>query len=105
MAEHNTESRETAFTVSIDAAPRFGVTTGISAADRAATMRVAIDPAAVPGDLRRPGHVFPLRARPGGVLQRVGQTEASIDLAPPAARYPAGVSCETLIPAGSMAVP
>src|SRR3989449_6434113 len=76
MAEHNTEAHETAFTVSIDAATRFGVTTGISAADRAATIRVAVDPASVPSDLRRPGHVFPLRARPGGVLQRVGQTEA-----------------------------
>ena len=103
MAEHNTESRETAFTVSIDAAPRFGVTTGISAADRAATMRVAIDPAAVPGDLRRPGHVFPLRARPGGVLQRVGQTEASIDLARLAGFYPAGVICEILNADGTMA--
>src|SRR5213076_1765348 len=103
MAEHNTESRETAFTVSIDAAPRFGVTTGISAADRAATMRVAIDPAATPGDLRRPGHVFPLRARPGGVLQRVGHTEASIDLARLAGLYPAGVICEILNPDGSMA--
>src|SRR5438445_2328974 len=70
MAEHNTEAHETAFTVSIDAATRFGVTTGISAADRAATIRVAVDPASVPSDLRRPGHVFPLRARPGGVLQR-----------------------------------
>src|SRR2546428_3250032 len=66
MAETNTETRETAFTVSVDAAPQFGVTTGISAADRATTIRVAIDPATVPGDLRRPGHVFPLRARPGG---------------------------------------
>src|SRR6266516_7234498 len=66
MAEHNTESHETAFTVSIDAAARFGVTTGISAADRAMTIKVAIDPVAVPADLRRPGHVFPLRARPGG---------------------------------------
>ena len=62
MAEHNTEAHETAFTVSIDAASRFGVTTGISAADRAATIRVAIDPSTVPQDLRRPGHVFPLRA-------------------------------------------
>src|SRR2546422_3996202 len=103
MAEHNTESRETAFTVGIDAARRFGVTTGISAADRAATMRVAIDPAAMPGDLRRPGHVFPLRARPGGVLQRVGQTEASIDLARLAGLYPAGVICEILNPDGTMA--
>src|SRR6267143_1264657 len=97
------EDRENAFTVSIDAAPRFGVTTGISAADRAATMRVAIDPAAVPGDLRRPGHVFPLRARPGGVLQRVGQTEASVDLARLAGLNPAGVICEILNADGSMA--
>src|SRR5438270_3623333 len=103
MAEHNTEAHETAFTVSIDAAARFGVTTGISAADRAATVRVAIDPATVPADLRRPGHVFPLRARPGGVLQRVGQTEASIDLARLAGLYPAGVICEILNPDGSMA--
>src|SRR5439155_26085275 len=103
MAEHNTEAHETAFTVSIDAAARFGVTTGISAADRAATIRVAIDPATVPADLRRPGHVFPLRARPGGVLQRVGQTEASVDLARLAELYPAGVVCEVLNAAGSMA--
>src|SRR6266566_840357 len=103
MAEHNTEAHETAFTVSIDAAARFGVTTGISALDRATTVRVAIDPATVPGDLRRPGHVFPLRARPGGVLQRVGQTEASIDLARLAGLYPAGVICEILNADGSMA--
>src|SRR2546426_2611969 len=92
-----------AFTVSIDAAPRFGVTTGIAARERATTVRVAIDPAAVPGDLRRPGHVFPLRARPGGVLQRVGQTEASIDLARLAGLYPAGVICEILNADGTMA--
>jgi len=103
MAETNTETRETAFTVSVDAAPQFGVTTGISAADRATTIREAIDPATVPGDLRRPGHVFPLRARPGGVLQRVGQTEASVDLARLAGLYPAGVICEILNPDGTMA--
>src|SRR5437870_333536 len=80
-----------------------GVGTGISAADRAATIRVAVDPASVPSDLRRPGHVFPLRARPGGVLQRVGQTEASMDLARLAGLYPAGVICEILNPDGSMA--
>ena len=102
MAEHNTEAHETAFTVSVDAAARFGVTTGISAADRAATIRVAIDPATVPTDLRRPGHVFPLRARPGGVLQRVGQTEASVDLARLAGLYPAGVICEILNPDGTI---
>jgi 3,4-dihydroxy 2-butanone 4-phosphate synthase/GTP cyclohydrolase II len=103
MAEHNTEAHETAFTVSVDAGARFGVTTGISAADRAATIRVAIDPATVPQDLRRPGHVFPLRARPGGVLQRVGQTEASVDLARLAGLYPAGVICEILNADGTMA--
>lgn len=103
MAEHNTEAHETAFTISIDAAARFGVTTGISAADRARTVRVAIDPASVPADLRRPGHVFPLRARPGGVLQRVGQTEASVDLARLAGLFPAGVICEILNPDGTMA--
>ncbi len=103
MVEHNTEAHETAFTVSVDAAARFGVTTGISAADRAATIRVAIDPVTVPSDLRRPGHIFPLRARPGGVLQRVGQTEASVDLARLAGLIPAGVLCEVLNPDGTMA--
>ncbi len=103
MAEANTEEQRTAFTVTIDAAKRFGVTTGVSAADRAATIRVTIDPATVPADLRRPGHVNPLRAQPGGVLQRVGQTEASVDLARLAGLYPAGVICEILNPDGSMA--
>jgi 3,4-dihydroxy 2-butanone 4-phosphate synthase/GTP cyclohydrolase II len=103
MVEHNTEAHETAFTVSVDAGARFGVTTGISAADRATTIRVAIDPVSTASDLRRPGHVFPLRARPGGVLQRVGQTEASVDLARLAGLYPAGVICEVLNPDGTMA--
>ena len=103
MVEHNTEAHVTAFTVSVDAAARFGVTTGISASDRAATIRVAIDPVTVPSDLRRPGHVFPLRARPGGVLQRVGQTEASVDLARLAGLVPAGVLCEVLNADGTMA--
>ncbi|HUL02766.1 MAG TPA: bifunctional 3,4-dihydroxy-2-butanone-4-phosphate synthase/GTP cyclohydrolase II [Gemmatimonadales bacterium] len=103
MAEHNTEAHETAFTVSVDAAARFGVTTGISASDRATTIRVVIDPDSIPSDLRRPGHVFPLRARPGGVLQRVGQTEASVDLARLAGLYPAGVICEILSADGTMA--
>jgi 3,4-dihydroxy 2-butanone 4-phosphate synthase/GTP cyclohydrolase II len=102
MTEKNTEEQATAFTISIDADKRFGVTTGISAADRAKTIRVAIDPATEPGDLRRPGHVFPLRARPGGVLQRVGHTEASVDLARLAGLYPAGVICEILAPDGTM---
>lgn len=103
MAERNTEELSTAFTVSIDAERRFGVTTGISASDRATTIHVAINPATVPSDLRRPGHIFPLRARPGGVLQRVGQTEASVDLARLAGLVPAGVICEILNPDGSMA--
>jgi len=102
MTERNTEEQATAFTISVDADKRFGVSTGISAADRAKTIQVAIDPAAVPGDLRRPGHVFPLRARPGGVLQRVGHTEASVDLARLAGLYPAGVICEVLAPDGTM---
>lgn len=103
MTVHNTEELATAFTISVDAERRFGVTTGISAADRAATIHVAINPLSVPGDLRRPGHVFPLRARPGGVLQRVGQTEASVDLAALAGLYPAGVICEIMNPDGTMA--
>ena len=102
MAEDNSEAYETAFTVSIDAAERFGVATGISAADRAKTIQVAIDPATVPADLRRPGHVFPLRARPGGVLQRVGHTEASVDLARMAGCFPSGVICEVLADDGTM---
>jgi 3,4-dihydroxy 2-butanone 4-phosphate synthase/GTP cyclohydrolase II len=102
MTERNTEEQATAFTISIDADKRFGVSTGISAADRARTIQVAIDPAAEPSDLRRPGHVFPLRARPGGVLQRVGHTEASVDLARLAGLYPAGVICEVLAPDGTM---
>jgi 3,4-dihydroxy 2-butanone 4-phosphate synthase/GTP cyclohydrolase II len=103
MTDRNSEELSTAFTVSIDAGKRFGVTTGISARDRATTIHVAINPATVPTDLRRPGHIFPLRARPGGVLQRVGQTEASVDLARLAGLIPAGVICEILNPDGSMA--
>jgi 3,4-dihydroxy 2-butanone 4-phosphate synthase/GTP cyclohydrolase II len=103
MTVKNTEELGTAFTVSIDAERRFGVTTGISASDRAKTIHVAINPQTVPSDLRRPGHVFPLRARPGGVLQRVGQTEASVDLARLAGLLPAGVICEIMNPDGSMA--
>ena len=93
MTDRNTEELSTAFTVSVDAERRFGVSTGISAADRAITVHVAINPATVPSDLRRPGHVFPLRARPGGVLQRVGHTEAAVDLARLAGLAPAGVIC------------
>jgi len=103
MTERNTEDQATAFTISVDAERRFGVTTGISAGDRATTIHVAINPATVPTDLRRPGHIFPLRARPGGVLQRVGQTEASVDLARLAGLVPAGGICEILNPDGTMA--
>jgi 3,4-dihydroxy 2-butanone 4-phosphate synthase/GTP cyclohydrolase II len=103
MSEVNTEALTTAFTVSVDAAPRFGVTTGISASDRAKTIQVCMDPATVPSDLRRPGHVFPLRARAGGVLRRVGQTEASVDLARLAGLPPGGVICEIMNDDGSMA--
>jgi 3,4-dihydroxy 2-butanone 4-phosphate synthase / GTP cyclohydrolase II len=103
MSDTNTEALGTAFTVSVDAAAHFGVTTGISAWDRAKTIQVCVDPESRPGDLRRPGHVFPLRARPGGVLRRVGQTEASVDLARLAGLPAAGVICEILNPDGSMA--
>src|SRR5215212_2145505 len=103
QSEENTEEQRTAFTVSIDAAARFGVTTGISAQDRARTIRVAVDPATVPADLRRPGHIPPLRARDGGVLQRVGHTEAAVDLARLAGVYPAGVVCEILNEDGTTA--
>ena len=103
MVERNTEAMLTAFTVTIDAERRFGVTTGISAGDRATTIRVAIDPNTTPGDLRRPGHIQPLRAQRGGVLRRVGHTEASVDLARLAGLKPAGVICEILNADGSMA--
>ncbi len=94
MTRDNRTPFETAFTVSIEA--RTGVSTGISAADRAHTIQVAVDPATVPGDLVQPGHVFPLRARPHGVLERTGQTEASVDLARMAGFSPAGVICEVM---------
>jgi 3,4-dihydroxy 2-butanone 4-phosphate synthase / GTP cyclohydrolase II len=103
MADQNEEAFRTAFTVSVDAHPRFGVTTGISAADRARTIELLVDPETRPGDLRRPGHVFPLRAVPGGVLRRVGQTEASVDLARLAGLPPAGVICEIMNDDGTMA--
>jgi len=92
MVVDNTEANRTAFTVSVDG--RHGTTTGISAADRAATIAALVDPATRPADLARPGHVFPLRARHGGVLNRAGHTEATIDLARLAGVYPAGVLCE-----------
>ena len=103
MAETNLDAYRTAYTVSIDASPRFGVTTGISAQDRATTIRVAVDAETTAGDLRHGGHVFPLRAREGGVLQRVGHTEAAIDLARLAGLTPAGVICEILNDDGSAA--
>jgi len=101
MTDDNTSSFGTAFTVSIEA--KKGVTTGISAADRATTILTAINPAMKAEDLARPGHVFPLRARPGGVLQRAGQTEGSVDLARLAGLYPAGVICEIMSDDGTMA--
>jgi len=101
MAESNLDEYRTAYTVSVDAAPRFGVTTGISAQDRATTIRTIVDPATVSADLRRGGHIFPLRAREGGVLQRVGHTETAVDLARLAGVYPAGVICEILNDDGS----
>lgn len=101
MTDENTSPFGTAFTVSIEA--KRGVTTGISAADRATTILTAIDPKTKPEDLARPGHVFPLKAKPGGVLQRAGQTEGSVDLARLARLYPAGVICEIMNDDGTMA--
>ncbi|MGH7247209.1 MAG: 3,4-dihydroxy-2-butanone-4-phosphate synthase, partial [Pseudomonadota bacterium] len=101
MSSNNTSRFGTAFCESVDASE--GVTTGISAADRAHTIRVAIAPSTAPGDLARPGHVFPLRAREGGVLVRAGQTEAAVDLARMAGCEPGGVICEIMNEDGSMA--
>ena len=101
MVEQNTSSHSTAFTVSVEA--RVGTTTGISAHDRAATVRALVDPATGPRDLQRPGHMFPLRARRGGVLKRAGHTEASVDLARLAGLAPSGVLCEIMDEDGSMA--
>jgi 3,4-dihydroxy 2-butanone 4-phosphate synthase / GTP cyclohydrolase II len=101
MVQHNTEKHRTAFTVSVDAAQ--GTTTGISASDRATTIRTLIDPRTEPSDLLRPGHIFPLRYREGGVLKRAGHTEAGIDLTRLAGCYPAAVLCEVVNPDGSMA--
>jgi 3,4-dihydroxy 2-butanone 4-phosphate synthase/GTP cyclohydrolase II len=101
MVNENTSAFGTAFTVSVDA--RRGVTTGISAADRATTVLAAIDDNATPGDLVRPGHIFPLRSRKGGVLVRTGQTEGSVDLARLAGLKPAGVICEIMNEDGTMA--
>ena len=101
MVERNTAAYRTAFCVSIEA--RQKVSTGISAADRAVTVKTAVDPDTGPRDLARPGHVFPLRARPGGVLRRAGQTEAAVDLARLAGLTPAGVICEIMNEDGTMA--
>jgi 3,4-dihydroxy 2-butanone 4-phosphate synthase/GTP cyclohydrolase II len=101
MVAANTDSRRTAFTISVDA--RAGVTTGISAADRARTIQAIIHPSTEPADLSRPGHIFPLRYREGGVLKRAGHTEAAVDLARLAGLYPAGVLCETVNEDGTMA--
>jgi 3,4-dihydroxy 2-butanone 4-phosphate synthase/GTP cyclohydrolase II len=103
MTEHNTDPEGTAFTVSVDGHRKLGVSTGISAQDRAKTVQILIDPESGPDDLRRPGHIFPLRAKPGGVLRRVGHTEASVDLARLAGLAPAGVICEILNEDGTMA--
>src|SRR5579864_4739054 len=101
MVRQNREAFKTDFQISVDAAR--GITTGISAADRAETIRIMAEPTAVPEDLVQPGHVFPLRARPGGVLQRAGHTEAAVDLATLADCRPIGVLCEILNDDGTMA--
>lgn len=103
MVHKNTDSNQTAFTVSIDAHPKLGVSTGISAEDRAKTIQVAINPMSRPEDLNRPGHIFPLRARNGGVLKRAGHTEAAVDLSRLAGLDPSGVICEIQNDDGSMA--
>ncbi len=103
MAVRNTDPKGTYFCVSIDAHPKYGTTTGISAFDRAITIRLAVSPDAKPSDFIRPGHVFPLKAKPGGVLERAGHTEASVDLARLAGLYPAGVICEIMKEDGTMA--
>lgn len=103
MVTNITDTNQTAFTVSIDAGPHLGVSTGISAEDRARTIQVTLNPATKPSDLLRPGHIFPLRAKAGGVLKRAGHTEAAVDLSRLAGLYPAGVICEIQNPDGSMA--
>ncbi len=103
MVDRNTDSNQTAFTVSIDAGPEHGVSTGISADDRAKTIQVALSPDSKPEDLRRPGHIFPLRAKQGGVLKRAGHTEAAVDLSQMSGLDPAGVICEIQNSDGSMA--
>lgn len=101
MVLSNNSANQTAFTVSIEA--KVGVTTGVSAADRVTTIKTAANPNAKPDDLARPGHVFPLRARPGGVMTRRGHTEGTVDLMQMAGLQPAGVLCEVTNPDGTMA--
>ncbi|MGN1038194.1 MAG: 3,4-dihydroxy-2-butanone-4-phosphate synthase, partial [Mailhella sp.] len=101
MVQNNTNKNRTAFTVTIEAAE--GVTTGVSASDRVTTVKAAINPDARPEDLHRPGHVFPLRAKPGGVLERRGHTEVTVDLCRMAGFTPAGVLCELTLENGTMA--
>ncbi len=101
MVINNNSANQTAFTVSIEA--KVGVTTGVSAADRVTTIKTAANPLAKPEDLARPGHVFPLRARPGGVMARRGHTEGTVDLMQMAGLQPAGVLCEVTNPDGTMA--
>jgi len=103
MTTNNTDPKGTAFCVSIDAHPKYGTTTGISAYERATTIKLAVSPEAKPQDFVRPGHVFPLMAKKGGVLERTGHTEASVDLARLAGLYPAGVICEIMKDDGTMA--
>ncbi|HAT37839.1 MAG TPA: bifunctional 3,4-dihydroxy-2-butanone-4-phosphate synthase/GTP cyclohydrolase II [Gemmatimonadetes bacterium] len=103
MTDRNTDPHQTAFTISVDAHTKYGVTTGISAQDRAKTIELLASEETVPEDFRRPGHVFPLRAKSGGVLRRVGQTEASVDLSLLAGLPPVGVICEILDADGTMA--
>ena len=103
MVDRNTDENQTAFTISIDAGPENNVTTGISAEDRAKTIQVAINPNTKPDDLRRPGHIFPLRAKKGGVLKRAGHTEASVDISKLAKKNNSAVICEIMNEDGTMA--
>jgi 3,4-dihydroxy 2-butanone 4-phosphate synthase/GTP cyclohydrolase II len=103
MVQNNEDPKKTAFTVTVDATGQHGVTTGISAADRAITVRLLADPQAAAADFNRPGHIFPLIAKPGGVLRRAGHTEAAIDLTLYAGLSPAAVICEIIKPDGTMA--
>ena len=103
MTDNNTDVKGTAFTISIDADPKFGVTTGISASDRATTIKISTEKRTQAADFRRPGHIFPLISKQGGVLQRVGHTEASVDLARFAGLNPSGVICEIMNEDGTMA--